>query len=241
MTIHIAIVEDEAAPRQTLQECLERFSQENGLSLDLACYEDALSLLDRYEPVYDLIFMDIQLPGLNGMEAARRLRALDGSVLLVFVTNLAQYAIAGYEVSALDYILKPIHYQSLSLKLTRALWRIDRAQEESLAVSTGRGKVRISLRELIWVEVDDHLLIYHTRDGRISELGSLSRLEEALQDKGFARCSNSSLVNLSLVTGIKGYQLTLKDGTLVKISQPRKKRFAAQLEAFRGSTGPQER
>ncbi|MBQ1490419.1 MAG: response regulator, partial [Blautia sp.] len=107
MTIRIAIVEDEEAPRLALLTCLERFGKEKGLALSLSTFSDALSLLDHYEPIYDLIFMDIQLPYLNGMDAARRLRAMDQSVLLVFVTNLTQYAIAGYEVAALDYILKP--------------------------------------------------------------------------------------------------------------------------------------
>lgn len=232
MVVHIAIVEDEEREQIALKGYLERFSAENSIFFEIDSFSDPIFLLDAYQPVYDIIYMDIQMPHMNGMEAARRLRALDQKVILIFVTNLTQYAIEGYEVSALDYVLKPLQYYSFAMKLTRALWRIDQALEDALNISTGNGMARINLRDLKYIEIRDHLLTYYTVDGSYSELGTLSRLEQKLTDKGFARCSSSCIVNLKYVAGVKGYTLRLQDDTSLRISQPRKKAFVKALDNF---------
>ncbi len=230
MAIHVAIVEDEEKEQVALKSHVERFAVENHMSFEVDVYSDPVHLLDGYQPVYDIIYMDIQMPHINGMEAAHRLRALDQKVLLVFVTNLAQYAVEGYEVSALDYVIKPVQYYSFAMKLTRALWRMEQADEDALNISTSGGTARVSLRDLKYIEVRDHLLTYYTVDGSYSELGSLSSLEEKLAGKDFARCSSSCIVNLKYTASVKGYVLTMRDGTTLKISQPRKKRF---IQAFK--------
>lgn len=229
MAIHVAIVEDEEKEQAVLKRHIERFAAENHISFDVDIYPDPIRLLDNYQPVYDIIYMDIQMPHVNGMEAARRLRVLDQKVLLVFVTNLTQYAVEGYEVSALDYVIKPVQYHSFAMKLTRALWRVEQTQGDALNISIDNRTARVSLRDIKYIEVRDHLLTYYTIDGKYSELGSLSRLEEKLAGKDFVRCSSSCIVNLKYTAGVKGYTLTMRDGTVLKISQPRKKRF---MQAF---------
>lgn len=232
MAVHIAIVEDEEKARDTLINHLDRFSTENNVIFEVDTFSDPVLLLNSYQPVYDIIYMDIQMPHMNGMDAAHRLRALDQKVLLVFVTNLTQYAIEGYEVSALDYVIKPVQYYSFAMKLTKALWRVDQAQEDALTIATGSGTARVDLRDVKYIEVRDHLLTYYTADGSYSELGSLSKIEQKLAGKGFARCSSSCIVNLKYISAIKGYTLTMQDGTEVRISQPRKKKFMQAFEEY---------
>ena len=225
VTIHVAIVEDEDSSAQVLQNYLQRFSGENDIAFHVERFSSPLLLLERYRSEWDIIFMDIDMPDINGMDAARRLRLIDQKVILIFVTNLAQYALDGYEVSAMDYILKPVQYYSFALKLSKAVWRLNDQGEASLNVFAEIGVARIKVRDIQYVEVRGHMLTYHTYDGNYYDFSSLSSREQELAGKGFARCSNRYLVNLRYVKGFKGYTLYLQDGTELKISQPRKKAF----------------
>lgn len=237
MAIRIAIVEDEDYQAQTLQRYLERFSSENRVDFTIRRFAEAVSLLDNYSPDYDLIYMDIRIPYMNGMDAAHRLRALDQDVLLVFVTTLTQYAIQGYEVEALDYIVKPINYYDFALKLTRALKKLPQeAAEGMLLVGSENGTIRINPRSVRYVEVTWHQVVYHTLNGDVQQYGSLSQVEKELDATQFVRCNSCFLVNMQYVRGIKGYTLQLDDGEL-KISQPKKKRFMEAWEAWLKSNG----
>ena len=115
--LRCAIVEDSPRELEHLKECLARYSAERDIPLETTAFGDAASFLEHYRADYDIVFMDIELPGINGMEAAHRLREIDQQVILIFVTNMAQFAVKGYEVDALDYIIKPAQYGPLSIEV----------------------------------------------------------------------------------------------------------------------------
>ena len=164
IVVNVIIVEDNPADASVLSNMLARYSAENGVQFRTAVYGDAYAFLESYRADADVIFMDIELPGMNGMEAAKRLRETDTSVSLMFVTNMAQFAVNGYEVDALDFIVKPIIWEQFRLKLGRALSRTGLAGDVVLPVKTADGFVSVPASRLKYVEVMGHRLVYHGRD-----------------------------------------------------------------------------
>lgn len=232
----LAIVDDTPEDIQRLRQCLDRFASEKSLTMQVLEFSDAAAFLDRYTADYDMVFMDIRMPYLDGMTAAQRLRELDSTVLLVFVTSLSQYAVRSYTVEAADYIVKPLNYYDFSLKFTRLLRRLHSREDGELLLQTRDEVVRLRYGQLLYIESRGHQLIYYTGDRSYEQRGSLSALEKSLAPHGFARCSSCYLVNLKYVSAIKGYTATVA-GTGLQISQPRKKAFVQALIAYTGGGG----
>lgn len=174
--IRIAIVEDDQSADDQLTACLEKLSLQSKEVFDLSHYPDAQQFLFAFHSQFDLIFMDIEMPNMDGLSAARRMREIDSNVALVFVTNLARYAINGYEVSALDYILKPLDYDAFYLKMQKVLRYCQTQQQrrqQSVVIPTADGNIHLPLSELLYVEVVSHTLIYHTLSHDYETYGTL--------------------------------------------------------------------
>src|SRR5574344_1100956 len=200
----VAIIEDEAESLQILIASLHHYENDNpGLHFDIVSFGTVERFLDEEKNHFDLVFMDIELPGINGMEGARQLRKFDTEATLIFVTRIAQFAIEGYSVSALDYILKPVVYPSFRSKIDRALLHIDQNEEHFLEVK-GDKTYKIGISQLLYVDVRGHRLSYHLTNGTILEKwNSLVRLAEITKDWGFALPSSYTLVNLRYIHSVK--------------------------------------
>ena len=193
-------------------------------------YESAEVFLTNYQSQFDIVFMDIRMGGMDGMRAARKLREMDQSVILIFLTSLAQYAVQGYEVDALDYIVKPLTYPSLELKLTKALSRC-RREEEEILLTIGSDHIRVAASSLLYVEVFEHYLQYKTDSDIIKGYGTLKDVEKLLPEKGFFRLNNQTIVNLRRVKRVNG-STALVDGREFDISRMRKKEFLSEFHRY---------
>jgi DNA-binding LytR/AlgR family response regulator len=179
--------------------------------------------------------MDIELPNLNGMDIATKLREKDTRVALIFVTNMVQYAIRGYSVDAIDYVLKPIQYNrfySLMMKVSRV---ISLNQEKELVLKTSSGVKKVSLSALLYIQITDHLLIYKTDSEEYEVWGSLANAEKELPGELFCRCNNSTIINLKQVTSFdKECVYLTKKKIAVTVSRSRRKGVLQLLNAQMG-------
>lgn len=156
--VRIKILEDDPADRDTLIECLRKYEREQGQSFSITAYDNPSDFMDNYHMDADLIFMDIELPGINGIETSHQLRAADPVVALVFITNMEQYAINGYEVDALDFVIKPINYYRFSSMMLRALRNLPVRDEKEVILQAAGTIRRMRISQIYYVEIQDHLL-----------------------------------------------------------------------------------
>lgn len=232
--LEIAIVEDEEKEALRLGGFLDRFSEETGIQLNHRWSDNASVFLEQYQFQYDLIFMDIRMPGIDGMAAAERLREIDSAVKLIFITSLAQYAVQGYSVDALDYILKPVSYAAFALKMQRAVERCAQRREQWLLLNTNSGAIQLREFELCYVEIFDHHIRYHTLQANYDAYGTLKSVEQRLPSRSFFRCNNQCIINLRYVSKLEGSTVVV-EGREFPISRMRKKAFLAQLHRYSGA------
>lgn len=175
--------------------------------------------------------MDIEMPHMNGMDCAFKLREADKNVTLIFVTNLMQYAVKGYEVEAAGYIVKPLLYFPFSVLMSKVVKKVTADRAKEILIGSGDRIKRIFARDVIYVEVMDHYLIWHTTEGEFRELNRMKDAEQLLTDGDFFRCSNSHLVNMSYVREIDDVKVTV-GADKVFMSRRRKKAFMEALNDF---------
>lgn len=234
--MRIAVVDDEKKIIGQLQEFLYRFAAEQKLQIEVCPFLSAQKMLEEYDFSYDIIFMDIEMEGMDGLAAARKLRELDERVVLVFVTNMAQYAIRGYEVDAVDFVVKPVSYANFAFRLQKALRHVPKEKNAQIAVRTADGLRKFNVGDIYFVEVILHYLIYHTVSGDYKVRGTIREAQEQLEGHAFVRSNNCYLVNLQHVEAVNGHNLTV-NGTQLQISRNRKNDFMQAFTRYMGGIG----
>lgn len=233
---NIAIVEDENAAAEHLTAYIRRYAVEFGQQFHITRFCDGEAFLQDYKTVYAVVFLDIQMPRKNGMDAAVELRRHDKNVSIIFITNLVQYALKGYEVDAVSFLVKPVSYYDFSLKFKKALDIYLMNEERSFTVNAPGGLCRISTDKLMYVEIISHRLHYHLIDDVIEMTGVLSAVEQELGSYGFLRCNTCYLVNPKFIVRVKGSEVQVGDRTL-QISRPRRAAFMEGLTNWYAGAG----
>lgn len=229
--LKVAIVEDDNSYAEILYDYLKKYEQENKIKLEITRYEDGADIVEEYHGDFHIIIMDIELKFMDGMTAAQHIRQIDSDVIIIFVTNMPQFALKGYQVDALDYVLKPLSYYAFSQRLARALERMEKRSKKKYITLHLKGRIqKVNVLEITYIEALQHDLIYHMEKDGITYTvrGIIKDLEESLKEDYFFRCHKGYLINLAYVESVG--EATVQLGKeLIPVAKVRKKEL---LNAF---------
>ena len=231
--MNIAIVDDAEKDALLLKRYIEKYSTEKKQTFKIYIYMNGLDFLNEIEKNFDIIFMDIEMPHINGIETAKKLREIDETAILIFITNMAQYAIHGYEVNAIEFMVKPVGYYNFSDKMSKALKFVKRDTEKVILLKNEETLVKIPISNIYYLEKDKNYIIFHTQKGDYKERGSMTQMEEKLKETRFSKCIAGCLVNLQYVSKISKDEVFVNNICL-PISRKQKKQFVKDFTDFLG-------
>lgn len=215
--MHIAIVDDLSLDRENMAALLRQC----GVPADcITQYDSGKVFLSGWLPgTADIVFLDIYMPGMDGMETAARLRKSDASCAIVFLTTSTEFGIQSYAVHAADYIVKPATAEAVARALNYCC-PADRPEEAVLPVSYRRQNRAIPLPSILYVDLDGRTVRVHTRTSVIPVAGTFGEVTEPLlADAAFQPCYRGIVVNLRQVARLDRQNLTLKNGEQLPVSR----------------------
>lgn len=217
--LSLMICEDEPAQTAFLAELVQRWADRRRLPVQILNYPSAESFLFSYseDPTGDILLLDIQLDGMDGVSLAKKIREGNQRIQIIFITGLPDFMGEGYEVDALHYLLKPVREEKLFQVLDRAADRLQQAPRTVLLPINGR-PVRIFTSDILYAEAFSHTLTLHLKNGEEALRMRLSDLEEVL-GQGFYRCHRSYIVSLEHTRQVLRSSVVLDDGRQVPLSR----------------------
>ncbi|MCR5155156.1 MAG: LytTR family DNA-binding domain-containing protein [Butyrivibrio sp.] len=229
--INLAIVEDEDSYAAQLAEFINKYQLESGMLFNVTRFRDGDEITNGYNGSFDIILMDIEMKFMDGMTAAEEIRKLDQSVVIMFITNMTNYAIRGYQVDALDYVLKPVSYFAFSQKLERAISRIRKSEANIITIEMSSGVKKLDIDNIFYIESEGHNLNFYTSGGEFTIRARLSDFEVQLAQYNFFRSNKGYLVNLKYVDGVEKGCCQIA-GKQLLISRARKNDFMNALTDY---------
>ncbi len=228
--INICIVEDEQESALLLRDFICKYGLANHKQIGVTHLSDGLDVVEEYRGQYDIILLDIQMKHMDGMTAAQKIREVDPDVILIFITSTVQYAVQGYTVDALGYLLKPFPYPAFAQLLDKAAARVEAKQDKIyIHAAVGDKRVKVDCDTVSYIESQRNNVIIHCAEGDYTTAGPLKKFEEMLASHGFGKCHNAYLVNLSHVEAVLKEEIELSTGEHLPISRAKKKEFMAAL------------
>lgn len=232
--ILIAIVDDNKDELQALKTCVNEYFASKEDTCVIHPFSDGVEFV-RSREQYNIVFFDIRMKEMDGLDAAHFLRIINKEAQIIFVTHMAQMAIRGYEVDATDFIIKPVDQFSVNRVLDKAIKRIDILAVVPFALKTQEGIVNIVAKSIYFVEIYNHDLIYHTEEGDFKVRGKLRDVTEKLDDSQFFQCNRSYIVNMRHIKSVNNDFLVVND-VKIPISKSRQKEIEQRFVLYLGDS-----
>lgn len=227
--IRIAVCDDQKMVCENVREMILR-GEESRYRVDLFLSGEELL---KSGNSYEILFLDIDMPGMDGIETAKEIRKTDKQVEIIYITNYGGFAGYAFGVHAFGYLLKPVKEQEIKKQLKEVMeYREKRQQKPEVELFTKTGRIRLPAEEIYYFEYDSRMLAVHTKEGVFYEQDTIGGCLEKMRPYGFAMPHKSFVVNLDQVRGIKGYEITLMDGSVIPLSQKKGKSFREELNLF---------
>jgi DNA-binding LytR/AlgR family response regulator len=234
----VMICDDEQEMCAAIRAHLERFSTETGETFSVREVHSGEALLCQFTDDLDLVFLDIKMDGITGMDAARKLRRDHKNVCIIFITTMTQYALEGYEVHAYGFLKKPLRYAQFRLQLLDTLRHLEPRKTANITLKAEGEIHSISLPDLLYLEVLDHDLRFVRINGALTCHATMRDMGESLRGKGFFRCHKSYTVNLAHVARITPDGVKMSNGDVLPVSKHRRKEFLEAFASFVGGGTP---
>lgn len=232
--IKVAICEDSRLDREMLHEIVNFLMTDRGLNFQVDTYENAESLIEGYgNHPYDLIFLDIMMDEIDGIEAGHRIRELDTKSEIVYCTSSKDFAIAAYEIHALGYLLKPYESGRIGAVLDYYIQKHPQKNQNFIEVKSRRKSVIIPYKDIIYMESDNKVVYIHTTtQGDVKVYNKLDIFEDQIKDERFLRCHQSYLVNLQYVAGLVDSDFIMINDNMIPIRKSGRKLIVKKYEDY---------
>ena len=229
--IKIAIVEDSEQDAKIIEEYCKRYAGEHDFDFKTEIYNNGLDFIKMDDLNFDIIMLDIKMPYMNGLQTAKKIREANENVCIIFITSMQQYAIHGYDVNATDFIVKPVKYNMFSFKFDRVMSILKRNRGQTIVIKTNRMLKYMKLSDILYIESQQHKLIYHTVEGDFEAWGPLKEVREIIKSRDFALCNSGCFVNLRYAEEVDNSSVTIM-GTKLVISRLKRKSFLDALTSY---------
>lgn len=218
MKYRLAVCDDNETDIKYITSLISGWSKASGNIVELHAFPSGEAFLFEYEDnkSYDILLLDIEMGGMNGVELAGRIRKDNRTVQIIFVTGYMEYIGEGYDVEALHYLIKPVTQDKISAVLDRGAERL-KYRENTLLLTTADGTVRVPLYEIRYLEVYKNYVTVHAEE-EYTVKKTLNEMERELDDS-FFRTGRSFIINLRFVKKVTRADVYLKDGTVVPLSK----------------------
>lgn len=202
MVLYVGVCEDDLIHSNILVNHIKDILILKEINFEIYTFKSGEEMLSNYPNRLDILFLDIQMKNLTGMDTARKLREFDKKVEILFTTSVSDYVYEGYEVRAYRYLLKPINYETIDKHLSECIFNILEKEDNYLIINNKNNITKIMLDDIFYIETQGRELIIHKKESEYIVKMSMRKIERLLKGRKFFRCHNSFMINLNKVDSI---------------------------------------